>query len=458
MGHPVVRNCSAVQNCQVCKVLEDAKSEQINEESAFNSALAGKAAQICREIFARMTCETSEAEFQNDAEAELCSVTQSLTKEFEDQRRKADRRLGKRLDEATLNARQAVADACTELERSQQHDERILQARRADTEQQLARVAEQMERQRIETIQATAAQKEEQEKMMHQLHQALVDSLKSDDENIKEAYEGRPDPAMVQQQLHDLRAKVKSVACTICMEDLTILDGALCRPDGHFVCNDCFTHHVKEESNKLTVATSDCNIYCPYKSPAMGGCNSPAYLGCLIARHASEDAFETFEKARLDIRESINNQKMQREYDERLEIEKHNMGKKLFEDAVLEERKKIIEDILTLKCPRCRRAFLDFTGCFALTCSACSCAFCAYCLKDCGGNAHSHVAQCTDNISPGRNVFASVEIFHEAQRERRTRLLKQHLVQQVEAGMRPALIQAIARDLEDLGINGTQLL
>jgi hypothetical protein len=190
----------------------------------------------------------------------------------------------------------------------------------------------------------------------------------------------------------------------------------------------------------------------------MGGCNSPAYLGCLIARHASEDAFEKFEKARLDIRESINNQKMQREYDERLEIEKRNMGKKLLEDAVLEEKKKIIEDILTLKCPRCRRPFLDFSGCFALECSACSCAFCAYCLKDCGGDAHSHVAQCEDNISPGRNVFASVEIFHEAQRERRTRLLKQHLVQQVEAGMRPALIQAIARDLEDLGINSTQLL
>ena len=66
-----------------------------------------------------------------------------------------------------MNAQQAVADAYTELEKSRQHDERILQARRADTEHQLVRVAEQMERQRIETIQATAAQKEEQEKMMH---------------------------------------------------------------------------------------------------------------------------------------------------------------------------------------------------------------------------------------------------------------------------------------------------
>jgi hypothetical protein len=51
--------------------------------------------------------------------------------------------------------------------------------------------------------------------------------------------------------------------------------------------------------------------------------------------------------------------------------------------AVLQARKKIIaiiEDILTIKCPRqhCRQAFVDFDACFALTCDACTCAFCAY--------------------------------------------------------------------------------
>ena len=53
---------------------------------------------------------------------------------------------------------------------------------------------------------------------------------------------------------------------------------------------------------------------------------------------------------------------------------------------VLQAREKIIEDMLTLKCPRqhCRNAFVDFDACFALTCNVCSCAFCVYCLHDCG--------------------------------------------------------------------------
>jgi hypothetical protein len=58
----------------------------------------------------------------------------------------------------------------------------------------------------------------------------------------------------------------------------------------------------------------------------------------------------------------------------------------------------IMENILTLRCPRskCHRAFVDFYDCCALTCSNVNCgaAFCAYCLADCGTDAHNHVSQC----------------------------------------------------------------
>ena len=59
-------------------------------------------------------------------------------------------------------------------------------------------------------------------------------------------------------------------------------------------------------------------------------------------------------------------------------------------------RRHIVDEILTLKCPRagCRAAFLDFNGCFALTCGRCGCGFCAWCLADCGDDAHTHVAGC----------------------------------------------------------------
>jgi hypothetical protein len=41
---------------------------------------------------------------------------------------------------------------------------------------------------------------------------------------------------------------------------------------------------------------------------------------------------------------------------------------------------------------------------------------------------------------------------------RRTRLLKEHLAHHVEPGVRGALIEAMQRDLADLGIDGAQLL
>ena len=58
-------------------------------------------------------------------------------------------------------------------------------------------------------------------------------------------------------------------------------------------------------------------------------------------------------------------------------------------------RKHIEEEILQMKCPRCRRAFYDFEGCFAISCSTCACKFCGWCLQDCGDNdAHPHVRSC----------------------------------------------------------------
>lgn len=58
----------------------------------------------------------------------------------------------------------------------------------------------------------------------------------------------------------------------------------------------------------------------------------------------------------------------------------------------------IIENFLTLRCPRCRRAFQDYEGCAAIKCENCSCGFCGKCFKDCGTDAHAHVREC---IGPG---------------------------------------------------------
>jgi hypothetical protein len=120
-------------------------------------------------------------------------------------------------------------------------------------------------------------------------------------------------------------------------------------------------------------------------------------------------------------------------------------------------RKHIVEEILTLKCPRCRKAFVDFDACFALRCrdaadNGCRAEFCAFCLALCGTNAHAHqhVAQCPFNINPSRDVFGSLKNFDEAQQGRRERLLWNYLAPMTLLQRDRALHDCEA-ELRDLG-------
>ena len=42
-------------------------------------------------------------------------------------------------------------------------------------------------------------------------------------------------------------------------------------------------------------------------------------------------------------------------------------------------KKRITEDILTLHCPSCHAAFVDFQGCCVLSCHRCATYFCGWC-------------------------------------------------------------------------------
>jgi hypothetical protein len=116
------------------------------------------------------------------------------------------------------------------------------------------------------------------------------------------------------------------------------------------------------------------------------------------------------------------------------------------------KRMYVEERILTLACPRCGQAFVDFDGCFALTCSRDKAAFCAYCLEDCGADAHRHVASCPHNTAKARSVHASSEIFEEAQRRRRVRMLKEYLAP-LGAADKAAVLEDCAASFKALGIH-----
>lgn len=101
-------------------------------------------------------------------------------------------------------------------------------------------------------------------------------------------------------------------------------------------------------------------------------------------------------------------------------------------DEIIRHKNKIAEDLLTLHCPECGMAFIDFSNCFALWCALCNCAFCAYCQQSCRrerNDAHSHVAQCEYNVAPGKSIFASRKLFEHSQNLRRVRKLSEYLAQ-----------------------------
>jgi len=118
-----------------------------------------------------------------------------------------------------------------------------------------------------------------------------------------------------------------------------------------------------------------------------------------------------------------------------------------------QERNKILEDIFTLKCPRCRKAFLDFDGCFALKCSSCPCAFCAWCLTDCGEDAHPHVmSSCKEKPKDtGRTYFGKKEEFEDSMKKGIVRDLNAYLSTKT-ASVRGTIRASLADDLKDIGI------
>eukprot|EP00940_MAST-03C_sp_MAST-3C-sp2_P001652 g1652.t1 len=75
------------------------------------------------------------------------------------------------------------------------------------------------------------------------------------------------------------------------------------------------------------------------------------------------------------------------------------MSCKEYKDSQSNDMRFLIADIksrmLQPRCMACDQAFIDFTGCFALTCNKCGSHFCGYCLHNCGSkDAHAHVASC----------------------------------------------------------------
>ncbi|CAJ1452206.1 unnamed protein product [Effrenium voratum] len=77
------------------------------------------------------------------------------------------------------------------------------------------------------------------------------------------------------------------------------------------------------------------------------------------------------------------------------DAEKRRSFEMSLEGQVAQHVKKIREHMTVPTCPGCGVAFLDFSGCFAITCHLCRTGFCGFCLHNCGKqDPHIHSANC----------------------------------------------------------------
>merc|ERR1712039_226055 len=111
------------------------------------------------------------------------------------------------------------------------------------------------------------------------------------------------------------------------------------------------------------------------------------------AAFVPQEVFEDYIKIRIKVAEQSIQEEMEKENRDKIEKLKEELAKATGtaeQTEIDKHRLKIIDDIFTLKCPRCNLAFLDYDNCSAITCAGCSCGFCSYCLEDCGKDAHQH--------------------------------------------------------------------
>ena len=134
---------------------------------------------------------------------------------------------------------------------------------------------------------------------------------------------------------------------------------------------------------------------CPMFSEAVPKeqrCPAKAFDDRDVARFCQAETFNEYNRQKLALKEKQIVEQVEKDFEERLAREKQRaMETSSAEEKLLLAKEHVIEKVLTLSCPRCEQAFVDFDGCFALRCARCQAGFCAYCLADCGRDAHAHI-------------------------------------------------------------------
>ena len=228
---------------------------------------------------------------------------------------------------------------------------------------------------------------------------------------------------------------------------------------------------LSQASDQSAFDRNDTSIVCAYCIELVPKVRSSFDLS-LIGKQANGKALGAFITASKDVVHAkgvVAQEKQQLEHrDEIQKLKEEHIDDKAVKMKVSVERHrlKIIEDILTLRCPHptCNLVIIDFDGCFAVQHSegrqgickqGCGLYFCGWCLEKCWTNddCHNHVKACIHNLHKG-SYHGTIDEFNKIHVERRRNLLSEYLKEKVlDVQEREAIKSALRKDLDDLGFD-----
>ena len=207
--------------------------------------------------------------------------------------------------------------------------------------------------------------------------------------------------------------------CPCCIAEYKLSEGIVCANDAvrHFLCSDCFTHQVKATCNDLSLfMRNGCAIVCCFcqaqRPPFIARFDD--HLVSKVCSHTDVDAMRAFlevrERAARELADAISEARIaqirEEEQEKRLQVEARLLSdeREKRQRTIEFHRQRIINRILTARCPHCDGAFLDWKNCDAVMHGpsevgdpdfGCKRYFCPWCLGKCDSNddAHQHIRE-----------------------------------------------------------------
>ena len=207
-------------------------------------------------------------------------------------------------------------------------------------------------------------------------------------------------------------------SCVICFDDENISRAFTCNECCKTICINCMTSNLSNKigmSELKKVFNEKRNGIVCFLNQAK--CQGDSFKIHHLIKNLEDDDFNKFyEQWSRCLKMVIENDAIE----EQRKIERMRKEEEERKSALDKKVEYIIENVLTLKCPKCANSFDNFTGCFCLKCCYCETNFCAWCINYYSENsdeAHQHLLKCEKRMV-NDSYYGNMEQFNKSNVER----------------------------------------